>query len=318
MPPSSSSTSAAAAQPARPAPASASRQTRSPARFPIPLPLPLLLPILILLLAAFIPAPPPSEQLASLSQGLDKPGKVLLLTAHPDDEVMFFAPTVMALVSAGWEVSGLCLSTGNADGLGETRRHELSLAYSALGVPGERVMVIDHPLLQDDMSRSWPLPIIQSVLDAHLDDHPADLMVTFDPTGISSHPNHASLAGVIPSNTHIRVMHLLSPPLATKYIGQLAATLSNVRRFLVGTPVDPAALAALLPDQLTGAFDVLVGQERGPGKDASRTTTITSSPDAYWAAVQAMREHRTQMVWFRYLYLAFSRLMWVNDLVEVR
>jgi hypothetical protein len=112
MPPSSSSTSAAAAQPARPAPASASRQTRSPARFPIPLPLPLLLPILILLLAAFIPAPPPSEQLASLSQGVDKPRKVLLLTAHPDDEVMFFAPTVMALVSAGWEVSGLCLSTG--------------------------------------------------------------------------------------------------------------------------------------------------------------------------------------------------------------
>lgn len=168
------------------------------------------------------------------------------------------------------------------------------------------------------MSRPWPLPIIQSVLDAHLNDHPADLLITFDPTGISSHPNHASLAGVIPSDIQIRVMHLLSPPLATKYIGQLAATLSNVRRFLVDTPVDPAALAAFLPTQLAGVFDHLVGQGQGPGKDARRTTTITSSPDAYWTAVQAMREHRTQMVWFRYLYLAFSRLMWVNDLVEVK
>jgi N-acetylglucosaminylphosphatidylinositol deacetylase len=106
MPPSSSPTPVAA-PPSPPA-----RQTRTPASFSLPLPLPLLLPILFLLLAAFIPAPPPADQLAPLSRGFATPGKALLLTAHPDDEVMFFAPTLMALVAAGWEVSGLCLSTG--------------------------------------------------------------------------------------------------------------------------------------------------------------------------------------------------------------
>jgi hypothetical protein len=138
MPLSPSPNSAAAAPPAPPArpPPSDSRQTRSPAGFSLPLPLPLLLPILFLLLAAFIPAPPPSEQLVPLSQGLDKPGKALLLTAHPDDEVMFFAPTLMALVSAGWEVSGLCLSTGKrgdvavaGDGSCLIRRRECGWAW---------------------------------------------------------------------------------------------------------------------------------------------------------------------------------------------
>jgi hypothetical protein len=36
----------------------------------------------------------------------------LVVTAHPDDEAMFFAPTILALVRHGWQVGGLCLSTG--------------------------------------------------------------------------------------------------------------------------------------------------------------------------------------------------------------
>ena len=41
-------------------------------------------------------------------------GPVLLVTAHPDDECMFFTPTVRALVSEGVPVHVLCLSTGEA------------------------------------------------------------------------------------------------------------------------------------------------------------------------------------------------------------
>lgn len=36
----------------------------------------------------------------------------LILTAHPDDEVMFFTPTILALLAAGWEVGAVCLSNG--------------------------------------------------------------------------------------------------------------------------------------------------------------------------------------------------------------
>ena len=39
---------------------------------------------------------------------------VLLVTAHPDDEAMFFVPTLLALQARGVAVHVLCLSTGSA------------------------------------------------------------------------------------------------------------------------------------------------------------------------------------------------------------
>ena len=69
--------------------------------------------------------------------------RVLLLTAHPDDECLFFAPTVTSLralphVSSdkqpNVELYSLCLSVGNADGLGETRREELARSLDVLGI----------------------------------------------------------------------------------------------------------------------------------------------------------------------------------------
>jgi len=42
-------------------------------------------------------------------------GRVLFVTAHPDDECMFFAPTILALTRSGqYDVFLLCLSSGNS------------------------------------------------------------------------------------------------------------------------------------------------------------------------------------------------------------
>ena len=41
-------------------------------------------------------------------------GRVLFVTAHPDDECMFFAPTILSLTRSGqYDVFLLCLSSGN-------------------------------------------------------------------------------------------------------------------------------------------------------------------------------------------------------------
>jgi N-acetylglucosaminylphosphatidylinositol deacetylase len=81
--------------------------------------------------------------------------RILLLIAHPDDEAMFFAPTLLALTRPdnGNHVKILCLSsgkelhnqlhgtaanigcaTGDADGLGEVRKKELIKSGLQLGV----------------------------------------------------------------------------------------------------------------------------------------------------------------------------------------
>lgn len=74
--------------------------------------------------------------------------RICLLIAHPDDEAMFFAPTLLALTKPelGNHVKILCLSTGNADGLGETRKKELVKSAMLLGLRQEDdVLVLDSP-----------------------------------------------------------------------------------------------------------------------------------------------------------------------------
>ncbi len=44
-----------------------------------------------------------------------RPLRALLVVAHPDDEAMFFAPTLLRLVASGGDTAVLCLSTGASD-----------------------------------------------------------------------------------------------------------------------------------------------------------------------------------------------------------
>ncbi len=62
------------------------------------------------------------------------PSNVLLITAHPDDECMFFSPTILNLRRQGILVNLLCLSNGNADGLGQVREKELRESARILGI----------------------------------------------------------------------------------------------------------------------------------------------------------------------------------------
>lgn len=90
--------------------------------------------------------------------------RILFLTAHPDDECMFFAPTIMALTSrmkpglshTGHSVEyqypgvySLCLSVGDAGGLGTIRREELGRSLDVLGIRSDNREVVDHPYVSD-------------------------------------------------------------------------------------------------------------------------------------------------------------------------
>ena len=82
-----------------------------------------------------------------------KSTNVLLLTAHPDDECMFFGPTVLALTENyhgikqdpehQHSVFSMCLSSGDADGLGAIRKKELNASLDVLGVDKDRRWVLD-------------------------------------------------------------------------------------------------------------------------------------------------------------------------------
>lgn len=73
-------------------------------------------------------------------------GKTLLVVAHPDDECMFFSPSVLAAADCHILClsKGTCLQTiGNRDGLGDIRARELRTSAEKLGVT--KVHLSDEP-----------------------------------------------------------------------------------------------------------------------------------------------------------------------------
>ena len=94
-----------------------------------------------------------SLTLLSASDGLDddtnRP-KILLVVSHPDDESMFFMPTIEALIRnyKSEQIFVLCLSNGGYDGLGNIRTLEMFEAMESVGVHSNNIIVIDSPELQ--------------------------------------------------------------------------------------------------------------------------------------------------------------------------
>ncbi|KAM4843022.1 N-acetylglucosaminyl-phosphatidylinositol de-N-acetylase isoform 3-T4 [Thomomys bottae] len=70
--------------------------------------------------------------------------RALLVIAHPDDEAMFFAPTVIGLAGLKHRVSLLCFSAGNYYNQGEIRKKELLQSCEVLGILSSHVMIIDN------------------------------------------------------------------------------------------------------------------------------------------------------------------------------
>ncbi|XP_068623318.1 N-acetylglucosaminyl-phosphatidylinositol de-N-acetylase [Battus philenor] len=210
--------------------------------------------------------------------------RVLIVIAHPDDECMFFGPTIFRLCEQGAEVYLLCLSNGNYEGKGNIRHEELWSACRVLGVPEGNVCLIDDTRLRDTPKVQWPVQVIAKLVHHHLEALEVDTLVTFDRGGVSSHPNHSAVFYAIAymfvekfMPKRCTVYTLDSVNILRKYMGfldlPLSFVLSSKRYFLRWTE--------------------------------SRRV------------VRAMKQHKSQMVWFRYLYVIFSRYMVINTLRKI-
>ena len=118
-------------------------------------------------------------------------GSVLLIIAHPDDEIMFWTPTIKSLISNKIPMKILCLSNGNYNGLGELREKEFDNVSRALNFPDNQILNI--PELQDNITKKWDPSIVSQQIEEFLkynDD--VKTILTFDSNGVTKHPNHIS------------------------------------------------------------------------------------------------------------------------------
>lgn len=122
------------------------------------------------------------------------PKRVLLIIAHPDDECMFFGPTIFNLLKVEkCVVYLLCLSTGANYGMGKIRKNELYKACRVLGIREENIIIQNHTLLPDAMDVNWPIDLVSQIVLHQVETYDIDTLLTFDRHGVSRHLNHCSI-----------------------------------------------------------------------------------------------------------------------------
>jgi N-acetylglucosaminylphosphatidylinositol deacetylase len=122
------------------------------------------------------------------------PTRVLFVIAHPDDECMFFGPTVLNFTKQNHcRVYLMCLSTGKNYGMGTVRKHELYKSCQMLGIDPSCIIVHNHSNLPDQMEAKWPIELVARLILNHIETYNINTLVTFDKHGVSYHLNHCSI-----------------------------------------------------------------------------------------------------------------------------
>ena len=207
--------------------------------------------------------------------------EALVVFAHPDDETMFFLPMISLLNGLGFPLRFLCLSTGDFDGLGETRVKEFRAVCRYLNAASCEIV---HDEKLRDGPHMWEAGDVSRVVSGYLMKYPRlDTIFTFDGYGVSGHPNHISVFEGIRSlrtkKDDLLRLYLVSVPLWRKYL---------------------LVFDMLLVYIFTGAEALIAVNWQDPLKSS-----------------RVMQLYASQNVWFRKLFSIFSRYSYVNEFVRM-
>lgn len=241
----------------------------------------------------------------------------VFVIAHPDDESMFFVPTITAISSKDGTCCWLlCLSNGNYDGLGKQREDELKRVGRHY-LHMDRVIVIDDPLLQDSPTARWPEEAISKVLEEQLLTVVRDTtnistavateqqqqfnIYTFDSEGVSGHINH--------KDTYLGVQYFLGKQ-------RHDTTRATIRAYELVTVTNVFQkylplwhwMVLFLHTFLNGSLIPL----SEPRTDPDTVATLHYTLYQPWVNWKCMAGHASQFVWYRRLFVIFSCYTYEN------
>jgi len=206
--------------------------------------------------------------------------RVMLVISHPDDEVMFFGPTILGLVQTN-EVYLLCLSVGDFRKQGKLRKEELYASCKILGIQEQNIILVNHTSLKDDPNVRWREELVSDIVSRHVSSLSINTVITFDRHGVSIHKNHISL-----------YYALACLALEDEYRSVYCLTSVNLMRkysFLVDVPMSYMLCSIV----------------------------YMASPAQWIQLRRAMLAHSSQVTWYRWLYITFSRYMLINTLEPI-
>ncbi|XP_023326517.1 N-acetylglucosaminyl-phosphatidylinositol de-N-acetylase isoform X2 [Eurytemora carolleeae] len=196
--------------------------------------------------------------------------RVMLVIAHPDDEVMFFGPTILGLLKS-CDIYLLCMSSGDYKGEGTNRKDELYECCAEIGIPEQNILLIKHSTLRDDPNLRWREELVSEIVLRHVAALSIDTVITFDRYGVSGHRNHIALyyaMGCLAMEDQERSVYCLT-----------SVNLMRKYSWFVDVP-----MSYLLCN-----------------------IVYLSSPSQWFQLRRAMSKHESQLTWYRRLYILFSR-----------
>jgi len=205
---------------------------------------------------------------------------ILIVTAHPDDEAMFFVPSITDL-EKNYHLHLLCFSNGDADGLGKIREKELKDCASFLKL--DSMEIVSNPNIKDGFKENWDKSLLTKYIEEKIKSSNINAVLTFDSNGVSGHPNHKAV------NSAVR--NLIESEDQAKFIKEKGI------KFFVNKDVNVVRKYIGIFDFFLCLFD--------------DHTMINLN---LWKSYKAMKAHYSQFVWFRRLFVIFSRYTYINTL----
>lgn len=136
-----------------------------------------------------------------------------------------------------------------------------------------------HSDLQDGPKNEWKEEHINGIIEPILREKQISAIITFDDYGVSGHSNHKSISRAVKQlKGKVRIFQLNSVPIYRKFNILLDLPLSVIDSHMI---------------------------------------TVVASIQDFLLGYRAMLQHKSQLVWFRRLYILFSRYMWINQLTEI-
>jgi LmbE family N-acetylglucosaminyl deacetylase len=129
---------------------------------------------------------------------IDTARSIVIVTAHPDDELLLAPLLARRCKTGGATCTIIVMTTGNAEGLGETRTIEMQRAAELLNL---ELVQWNFSDVMVDVDARWPSEGGgREVLVARIREAigGADLVLTFDPQhGTTCHPAHRAVASLV-------------------------------------------------------------------------------------------------------------------------
>ncbi|KFO07910.1 N-acetylglucosaminyl-phosphatidylinositol de-N-acetylase, partial [Balearica regulorum gibbericeps] len=176
--------------------------------------------------------------------------------------------------------------SGNYYNQGEIRKKELEQSCFLLGIPASNVTVVDHRDLPDNPAVEWDTQLLAAFVLKHIEANNINLVVTFDAGGVSGHANHISLYAAL------RYKYWFEIFIVFFCLGCRVLVLESVNLFRKYISILDVPISCLLPRD---ALFILTEEETERARSA-------------------MRCHHSQLLWFRHIYMLFSRYMVINSL----